>query len=393
MSSASNRVDCTFETPPLPTTDTQEATAAFLDEAGGRYARACQDQHGALATQVGTNNVARDIDVLRASLGEQTINYLGFSYGTILGASYATLFPQRVRAMVLDADAPPTWFSDYLVEIDADGAAGAELALRRLDQLCRAAADCPLRTAGVVATFDRVVDRLDRNPVIVGDAAITGQSVISLVFPALYAEVSGWPFIVRVLAHADAGDTSDLPAIAPLGPTLTLPSGFAVICDDAATRRFGLDYLPAQTGNNEIYPRFGGVNFGLAVTTCSAWPRTRVTPIKNLETRNKVVLIGNDFDPATPMMWSRNMASALGEKAALIRYQGGGHTIYGSGSACIDGAVEAYFRDLTVPASGLTCPAQQLSFSPGLRAAAAAPTVAEILPRVAPKPTRLPRRH
>jgi hypothetical protein len=294
--------------------------------------------------------------------------------------------------MVLDGDTPPTWFSDYLLEIDADGSAGAELALRRIDQLCRAAADCPLRTAGVVATFDRVVDRLNRNPVIVGDAAITGQSVISVVFPALYSEGFGWPFIVRVLARADAGDTSGLPAIAAGNSTVTLPSTFAIVCDDAATRRLGLDYLPAQTGNNEIYPRFGGVNFGLAITTCSAWPRTRVTPLKNLETRNKVVLIGNDFDPATPMMWSRNMASALGAKAALIRYKGGGHTIYGSGSACVDSAVEAYFRDLTEPARGLTCPAQPLSFSPGLRAAAAAPTVAEILPRVTPKPTTLPRR-
>jgi pimeloyl-ACP methyl ester carboxylesterase len=173
----SQPADCTIELPAPPTDDALEARAAFADEVGARYARACSAQHGALATQIGTKNVARDIDVFRASLGERELNYLGFSYGTILGASYATLFPHRVRAMVLDGNVTPTWFADDLLEFDAEGSAGAELALRRLDQLCRAAADCPLKTAGVVAVYDRVIDRLDRDPVVVGGAVVTGASV------------------------------------------------------------------------------------------------------------------------------------------------------------------------------------------------------------------------
>ena len=392
----SHSVDCTIEVPPLPSDDTLAAAAAFLDEAGARYARACSAQHGALATQVGTDNVARDLDVFRAALGEREVNYLGFSYGTALGTAYATLFPHRVRAMVLDGNVTPAWFSDYLLELDADGSAGAELALRRIDQLCSAAADCPLNAAGVLATYDRVVDRLNRNPVAVPAGVITGASVTNRVFPLLYQEAFGWPGIVRVLALADAGDYTFLPPLpTDTSSTATLPNTFAIVCGDSATRRLGLDYLPAQTGNDAIYPRFGGVNFGLAITACSAWPRTTVAPVRTLETRNPVVLLGNDFDPATPMAWSRNLATALGPKATLVRYQGGGHTVYGSlfggGSACINDTVESYLRDLTAPPKGLTCPAQPLAFA-AVQRAAGVTTMAEILHRVAPKLPSLPHR-
>jgi pimeloyl-ACP methyl ester carboxylesterase len=391
----SQSVDCTFELPAQPTSDTMEATAKFLDDIGIRYAQACSEQFGALATQIGTNNAARDIDVFRAALGERQINYLGYSYGTILGASYATLFPQRVRAMVLDGNVPPTWFGDYLLELDADGSAGAELALRRLDQLCRAADDCPLKTAGVVATYDRVVDRLNRDPIVVEGGVITGESVRQVVFSLLYQEVFGWPAIVGILSRVDAGEVAGLPAI-PVdgGSTVTLPNAFAIVCDDSTTRRPGLDYLPAQTGNQAVYPRFGGANVGLGIAACSGWPRTRVAALKNLRTRNPVVLIGNDFDPSTPQTWSRNMAAALGSNATLVRYQGGGHTIYGSGSACIDDAIEGYFRDPTAPLVGLTCPAQALAFaSPATSARATSATrMSEILPKVIPQVPTLPRR-
>lgn len=139
----SHPVVCTLPVPPPPT-GTPEALAAFLDEMSARFAQACAAQNGELVTRIGTNEVARDLDRLRAALDEDELNYLGFSYGTILGASYATLFPQRVRAMVLDANASPVWLGDYLLELDAEGSTGAELALRRLDQLCRADASAHL---------------------------------------------------------------------------------------------------------------------------------------------------------------------------------------------------------------------------------------------------------
>jgi pimeloyl-ACP methyl ester carboxylesterase len=384
-------VDCEVSLPDPPANNTLDALAAFNDELGRRYAAACSDQFGPLASQVGTNNVARDIDVLRSALGERKMNYLGFSYGTILGASYATLFPDRVRAMTLDANTPPAWFDDYLVELDVEGSSGAEAALQRIDQLCGASASCALRTAGVVATFDRVVARLNANPVPAPGGVINGFSATIVVFSAMYSEAFGWPAIPQVLARYDGGDYRGLPVISSEdGPTALVSSAFAIACNDFTSRRPGLDYLPRQSAANAAAPRFSGINFGIAPALCSAWPRPPVTPLRNLRTRDSIVLIGNDFDPATPMTWSRNMAAALGSKAQLVRYQGGGHTIYGSGSACIDTAIESYFVELTAPAAGLTCAADALSFGSSARAASS-PTMAEVVQRVAPKPPTLPR--
>lgn len=360
----SHPVACSLLVPPPPS-GTPEALAAFLDEMSGRFAQACAAQNGELVTRIGTNEVARDMDRLRAALGERELNYLGFSYGTILGASYATLFPQRVRAMVLDANASPVWLGDYLLELDSEGSTGAELALRRLDQLCRADASCPLHSAGVAATLERVVARYDRAPVEVGTGFIDGQVIRGQTFGLLYNERLGWPFITQSLAMADAGDLRGIvPAQPPADGVFTFDASFAVMCNDSRTRRPALDYLPAQLEAQALSPHFGGLNLGLAITACARWPLPAMQPIAALRTRNPVVLIGNDFDPATPMSWARNMATALGTPSTLVRYRGGGHGSYGNGSACIDDAVEEYFRDPSAPPQRLTCPAQPISFAP-----------------------------
>ncbi|MEZ4364404.1 MAG: alpha/beta hydrolase [Kofleriaceae bacterium] len=384
----SGSADCTLDLPAPPADGSLESTARYLDQLSALYATACATQVGPLATSVGTNNVARDMDVLRAALGERELNYLGFSYGTILGASYATLFPGRVRAMVLDGNVSPSWFSDHLVEFDAEGSAGAELALRHLDARCRADAACPLRSAGVVTVFDRVVDRLNRSPVVVGDSVINGQSVASLTFGAMYNEQVGWPFVVDLLVRVDAGDYRGLPPTPPADGTVTVPSTFAIVCSDSRSRRGALDYLPTQIENNQLYPRFGGENFGIAPTACAAWPASTSIPVTNLRTRRPIVLIGNDYDPATPLTWSRAMATALGHRAALVRYRGGGHTIFGSGSACVDSFIASYLHHGAPPAAGATCPAVPLSFSASVRAQRG-PSMADVLTRVAPAPKRL----
>jgi pimeloyl-ACP methyl ester carboxylesterase len=218
---------------------------------------------------------------------------------------------------------------------------------------------------------------------------IDGDWVRSTVFRALYVEAV-WPQIVQVLAEADGGDYRLIPPNpAPPSSTLIVTSTDAIVCNDSTTRRPGLDYLPTQLGFNTIYPRFGGLNFGLQPSVCSAWPQPEVTPLRNATTRHPIVLIGNDFDPATPMPWTRNMAAVLQPQARLVRYRGGGHIIYASGSPCIDGAINAYFRDLTPPPSGLTCPGLPLSFGAGATALRAR-TMAEILPTtMGPKRPRL----
>jgi pimeloyl-ACP methyl ester carboxylesterase len=389
-------VACQIQLPPPPADGSLEALAAFLDEASRLLAIACAEQNGELALHTSTNETARDMDRFRAALGEDELNYLGFSYGTILGSSYATLFPHKVRAMVLDAGVTPQWFDDYLFELDADGAAGAELALRRLDQLCRADAACPLQASSVVAVLDRVAARLDRTPVQTEEGIIDGSVVRGQIFGALYSERFGWALIPAALALADAGDLRAFQPRPPLGDQFSADGGLAVICNDSRTRRGGLDYLPGQEGLAQLYPRFGGVNFGLAITACTRWPATPVVGVANARTRHSIVVLANDYDPATPMQWSRALAGALHTPATLVRYRGGGHTIYGSGSACVDTAVEAYFRDPSEPPQHLTCPALPISFAAGAAARGAqnngAPTMADVLSTVTPEPARMPMR-
>ena len=133
--------------------------AEFFDEFGRRYAQACLDQNGPFVTHIGTMNVARDIDMIRRALGETQITYAAGSYGSQLGATYASLFPRRVRAMMLDGGISPE-FRDFNVESWSEYSQGFELTFQRLDQLCRRDAGCRLRDSGAVAAMDEVLARL-----------------------------------------------------------------------------------------------------------------------------------------------------------------------------------------------------------------------------------------
>lgn len=381
---------CEIALPPAPIGGSLPAAAAFHDAVGDRTARRCLAE-SPLATHLGTSNVARDMDQFRQALREHQLNYLGFSYGTILGATYASLFPDRVRAMVLDGNVPPSWQGDYFVELDAEGSAAAERALQRLDQLCRGSGDCALRSTGVVATLDRAAARLDRSPVVTPAGIIRGASLLQAAFFYMFSEAD-WPALVELIAQANAGDVSglegfELPAAPP--STFLVYSADAVMCDDFSTRLSGADYVPLQLANRATFPRFGGANVGLGVSMCASWPRTAGTPVRNLTTPNPVLVLGNELDPVTPMGWSRNMAAALGPKARLVRYLGGGHAIYSGGSSCINDSVDQYFRTLAPPAAELVCPALPLSFSATAQPrAAAGTTMAEALARVRVKSAR-----
>ncbi|HEU4538444.1 MAG TPA: alpha/beta hydrolase, partial [Polyangiaceae bacterium] len=162
---------CDFAPPPPPAPGDPAARAQYLDEHARRFAEACLAQTGPVVAKLGTNNVARDIDLLRAALGEKTISYYGISYGAELGAVYASLFPKRVRAALLDGGTSDV-FADYTVQAYAEQAAATELALARLDQLCRADAACPLHDVGLSAGVAQLLAALRANPVASDDGTV-----------------------------------------------------------------------------------------------------------------------------------------------------------------------------------------------------------------------------
>jgi pimeloyl-ACP methyl ester carboxylesterase len=378
----SQPVECAF-TPSPPPRDA--GRAAFFDAIGPAFLQSCLARSGELATQVTTANVARDLDAFRAALRERQLTYFAVSYGTILGATYAAMFPSRVRAMVLDSALPPEWFGDFLVGLRNEGAAAAERTLQRLDSLCRGDATCPLRGAGVTATLDKVVGELAASPVTSPDGAVTldGNAVLNLAVNAtFYDEAAGWPTYVAALAGSAAGDHSiflellrEAKAEQAGQPEGVLASSafYAVVCSDSGTRRGARDYLPAFRQADLAFPHFSVVNPSSYTSlftpplevapACAAWPRN--PPPQLAAARDRVappiVLVGNEYDHSTPWTWTRRLARELGAEASLIHYEGGGHTIVG-GSACVDDAVFAYLFDLEAPPPGLSCPANPVSF-------------------------------
>ena len=201
----SRPVRCEVEPSGVPTDLDDAALISFFDDFSRRVANACLEQNGQFITSMSTNNIARDMDVLRRALGEPQVTYIGLSYGTTLGSVYASLFPQRVRAMLLDAGVAPE-FRDSLVEFWSEHSAGFEVAFRHLDQRCRRDVACRLKETGVIAAFDAVSAKLKVEPVTSDDGVvITDTEVRNVVGELMYSE-RFWPFIVDALADALSGN-------------------------------------------------------------------------------------------------------------------------------------------------------------------------------------------
>jgi pimeloyl-ACP methyl ester carboxylesterase len=358
----SRPVRCEFDGGSIPAGASDEALAVFFDNFSRRFKRSCLEQNGRFITLLGTNQVARDMDALRLALGESQISYAGGSYGTLLGAVYASLFPQRVRAMVLDGGVTPE-FQDYFVETWAEFSTAHEVAFQRLDQLCRRDSACRLNNDGPAAVLDEIVARLKTAPVTSPEGSVlTGDAVTQIVASLLISEAN-WLLIVEALANAQLGDYE---IFFLLLPTLEASSDalFPVLCNDHGTRRPAAEYLPVDETVGASNPRFFGRFFVASMTArCTAWPQADVPVIRQVSQQlsTPILLVGNDFDPKTPLAGTRRLARALGMESSVIRYRGSGHTIVGE-TECIDNAVEGYLEHLTLPGAGFSCPALPILF-------------------------------
>ncbi len=314
-----------------------------------------------LAPYVGTNNAARDLDLLREALGDDGLSYVGYSYGTRLGATYAELFPENVRALVLDAAVKPTTDSH---ELDVDQPGGFDRALENFAAACDDDEDCILRDVG--PTLDVIAD-LRAEIADVGsfetddpDRVLTPGEFDLGIVASLYSK-EAWPFLAQALFVADAQQDGTLLQIlgdqyAGRQPDGTYdnsqvangfincaddPERFDVtevrrLSDEAADRStYFDDLLRASTGCLEIEPALDPLTIG---------PAQGAPPI---------LVIGNSGDPATPYEWSQALAESL-DSAVLYTVEAEGHTAYGS-IECVADDVNAYLIDLTVPAEGASC--------------------------------------
>jgi pimeloyl-ACP methyl ester carboxylesterase len=348
-----------------PTPDDAGESQAFLGQAT-KLAEGCEQRGGQLLAHVSTEDVARDVDILRAALGEPKLHYLGKSYGTYLGATYADLFPANVGRFVLDGVVAPDLTS---AQVSEGQARGFELATRAYIQNCISRGDCPAGDT-VEEGMQWVRDFLkgvDSQPLrVTNDARVTelGEGWASMgIGYAMYSQ-QAWPLLTRALRDAQNGDGNGLMELAGQYADRTSAGRytanimeviFAVNCldkpdtADLATVQKNADAF-AQTA-----PTWGRM-LAWGSVPCGVWPiQTGNTP-KTISAAGAgpIVVVGTTRDPATIYEWSVRLRQQLAN-ASLITYDGDGHTAYMRSNACVDNPIDEYYVYGTVPKDGLTC--------------------------------------
>lgn len=345
--------------------DNERERALFL--AGQRaFIRACRARTGPVLTRVGTIETARDMELLRAALGEDRLNYFGISYGTWLGANYAHQFPRQVGRMVLDAAIDPRTSP---LELGLQQAAAFQRALRHYAAQCAESGPrtCPPSAGGknadaIVADIGDLLERLDARPLNTGQGRPLSQSLgVTGVATALYSREL-WPVLTQGLTAAAEGDGTILLALADaqLGReedgtySNLIAANTAISCADDPRRYTVADVEAALPRFERASPIFGPGQ-AWALLGCTGWPsQAEEDQDVSAPEAPPIVVIGNTGDPATPYTWAPALARELGS-GVLVTLEGEGHGAYGTGNRCIRNVVDTYLLQGKVPANGTRC--------------------------------------
>jgi pimeloyl-ACP methyl ester carboxylesterase len=350
-------------------TDDTPANAAQLGDVVSEselFAHECAKNAGALLPYVGTQNAARDLDVLRAALGESKLTYLGKSYGTYLGAWYAQLFPHRVRALVLDGALNPDASSISINQVQAEG---FEVALHAFAVNCMASSGCPLGhgsdVAAGIAKIQNLLNHATGTPLAndLGDGRPANAALLlEGIAAALYSQ-SYWPTLKTGLADAFGGDGTVLLELADgllernsSGAYTNLPdSNMAINCLDRPWPHGLASWRSAAGTAARSAPQFGAAIMWGSLP-CAYWP-VKSYPLPHITAAGAppILVVGTTRDPATPYRWAQALAGEL-SSGVLLGWNGNGHTAYMMGSSCVDNYVNRYFINGAVPRNGTVCP-------------------------------------
>lgn len=350
------------------TPDDKRETGELVD-AYKKFAEGCGRQSPALLRHVSTADAARDMDILRALLGDQKLSYVGASYGTLLGATYAGLFPDRVGRMVLDGAMDPSLSARKL---NQDQTAGFETAFQSFAKDCVRHSDCPLGGPGtspdqVGKNLSAFFKRLDAAPIPTGDedGRKLGEALATTgVIAAMYDEAA-WPQLREALTSAMKDkDGAGLLALSDSyyerdadGKYANLMSANAAVnCLDLPAAFSGPDQVEgALPAFEKASPVFGD-GLAWAALNCAYWPVRHTGEPHRIEAKGAapILVVGTTRDPATPYAWAQSLASQL-SSGVLLTYVGDGHTAYGRGSVCIDSTINRYLLQGTPPAKGKRC--------------------------------------
>ncbi|MEU2965293.1 alpha/beta hydrolase [Streptomyces ardesiacus] len=339
------------------TPDTPAEEQAYLKDAAD-FGKGCQKAAGKLMEHVSTTDTARDMDLMRHVLGDEKMHYFGISYGTELGGVYAHLFPRNVGRVILDAVVDPGADTMGHAENQARGFQ------RALDDYLKSTGQDPEQGSRKIAGL---LKRLDAKPLATsspGRELTQTLAVTGIVLP-LYSE-SGWPALTSALTAAEKGDGSELLALAdgynerdPSGRYGTTTHSQRVIsCLDDKQRPTVEETKKLLPRLEEMSPVFGAFLGWDTAGWCHDWPVAgqHETPAVSAPGAAPILVVGNTGDPATPYEGARRMADELGKDVGVVlTWEGEGHGAYGSGSDCVDSAVDAYLLKGTVPKDGKVC--------------------------------------
>ncbi|MGM1018148.1 MAG: alpha/beta hydrolase [Actinomycetota bacterium] len=325
------------------------------------FAEACEANSGGILEFITTVNSARDMDLIRAVLGDAELNYIGFSYGTFLGATYANLYPDRAGRLVLDGAVDPSIPGS---DVGATQALGFESALRAYMQDCLDTEGCPFTGTVDEAMTDlgALLASVDSRPQENGDGRLLGaDALMTGIIAALYSPDS-WSALTQGLGDALQGDPTVMFYLADFYNARE--NGMYLDNSTEAFRAYNcMDYpveddqaaedammAKIEEGAPTIAPYWSGPD------ACAEWPYPPSGTRGEIaaEGAGPIVVVGTTNDPATPYEWSESLANQL-EEGVLITRVGEGHTGYNKGNACVDDAVEGFLLDDVTPEDGLRC--------------------------------------
>lgn len=332
-----------------------------LVELNQRIGRECGDRYGDQLALYGTEQAAHDIDAIRAAVGDEKLTYLGYSYGTLLGAVYAQLHPERVRALVLDGAVDPRL--DQVASSESQ-AKGFERAFDNFSLWCSTNSDrCPIAPSAREAVTS-AIDKARVSPVRGDDGReATPGWIFYAVVSSLYTE-AGWEQLAQAIDELAGGDATGVFRLAdayagrePDGTYSNLfDANLAVNCADEAERPSREQIRELQSQWREQYPLFGPA-LAVGLLACTEWPGGRDPyPTGAADGAPPILVVGTTGDPATPYEQTPALAEMLGV-GRVLTWEGEGHTAYPQ-TDCINAAVDAYLVDLAVPAEGKSCPPQ-----------------------------------
>ena len=349
-----------------PTPDDPAEEQAFADNAKS-FASACAQNAGPLLAHVSTVDAAKDMDVLRAALGETKLNYLGKSYGTFLGSTYAGLFPKNVGRFVLDGVVPPELTNEQL---NLGQAEGFERATRAWAQSCVGTGDCVLGSSvdQVMQGLRDLFKTIDQSPVSkTGDSSVPelteGWASTGVAY-AMYDQ-SLWPDLDEALqALVQKKDGAPLMSLADSYADRDKGGGYsnnimqviyAVNCLDRPDTASVADHERQATEAEKVAPTWGAFLMWSSMP-CGFWPDKPPAPPAKISADGSglIVVVGTTRDPATPYEWSVMLNDELAN-STLITYDGDGHTAYTRSNSCVDNAIDAYYVKGTPPRADLKC--------------------------------------